>query len=150
MTGCSGLAVSPSLTRERKLLRGNGDTGLINLHSKERESLDLERWRPIHVAALESKTADKNEDNPWAWNWISVFWGTRGFLYFAEWNGLEQRRPQVPQIGYLVNKKLLPFPSISVLWLYAVAGSQIPFCPVTIWWLSRFIEIICVKCVMCI
>lgn len=63
--------------------------------------------------------AGEMETHLWAWMWISVSLGARGFLCFAEENGLEQGSPPSPQIGHSVNKTL--FPLISVLCLCMVA-----------------------------
>lgn len=63
---------------------------------------------------------------------FSIFWGTRRFLRFAEENALKQESHQLPQLGHLVNKNIFPPPLIFVLLLCMVAGSQIPFCPLTV------------------
>ena len=75
------LAVHLGPRRGKELLRGSGDTSLVSTHSRERRPGAGER--PVCGAALDSKRADKNEWEVWAWICISDFLGTKRFLCFA-------------------------------------------------------------------
>lgn len=51
---------------------------------RERETQELERWRPICVAALDFKRADKNGGRPLGKDLDFSFLGKRGISCFEE------------------------------------------------------------------
>ena len=101
-TGCRDLAVCPTSGKGGSCGRAM-EMLAPQVCTTETESLDLERGRPIYIAALHSKSADKSGGGRVSGHgiWISVFLRTKGFLCFMEENGLEQGKTSSFKLGNL-------------------------------------------------
>ena len=72
---------------------------------REKESLELEKWRPILVAALDSKRADKNGGVSLGMDSDFTLFGNKGISVFCtrEWLGAGET-PAPTKMGTLLIK----------------------------------------------
>ena len=99
---------------------------------REAENLELERQRPIWVAALDSERAEKNGEGSLGKDSDFSLLGAKGISVFCRREWLGAGESLLPQTGHSVNKNLFPSPPIIVLCLLMAAGGQIPLCLETI------------------